>query len=198
LRIGATLRWYGVYGAVRLAIDVLITRLMFRPARLVRRPFYVRGRSAMKIGKGFTSGPGLRLDTVAATARLVIGEDVQFNNNVHIAAAESVIIGDRVLIASGVFISDHDHGCYAGHQQSDPRVPPALRALQVAPVVIENDAWLGEHVCVLPGVTIGRGAVVGAGSVVTRDVPEYVVAVGSPARIVKRFDFAQNCWLPER
>jgi lipopolysaccharide O-acetyltransferase len=198
LRLGATFRWYGFYGGVRLAIDILITRLMFRPARLVRRPFYVRGRSAIKIGKGFTSGPGLRLDTEGATAQLLIGEDVQVNNNVHIAAVESVIIGDRVLIASGVFISDHGHGSYAGQQQSDPRVPPAQRPLKVAPVVIEDDAWLGEHVCVLPGVTIGRGTVVGAGSVVTRDLPEYVVAVGAPARIVKRFDFKQNCWLPDR
>jgi lipopolysaccharide O-acetyltransferase len=195
MKLRALIRWYGFYGLLRLAVDLLCTRLMFRNARLVRRPFYVRGSRNILLGRGFTSGPGLRLDAEGDAARIVIGDDVQLNNNVHITAVRSVTIGHRALIASGVFISDHNHGTYAGANQSDPRVPPARRPLSVLPTEIGDDTWLGEYVCVLPGVRIGRGVVVGAGSVVTADLPDYVIAVGAPARVIRRFDSASGSWI---
>jgi lipopolysaccharide O-acetyltransferase len=54
--------------------------------------------------------------------------------------------------------------------------------------------WLGEHVSVLPGVTIGKGCIIGANSVVAKDIPDYCIAVGCPARVIKRFSFASNRW----
>lgn len=179
---------------VRLVVDLLCTRLMFPKARLIRRPFYIRGARGIVFGRGFTSGPGLRMDA-EGTARITIGEAVQVNNNVHIAAVSKVTIGNRVLIASGVFIADHNHGSYSGGNQSDPSTPPAQRPLSVDPVAIGDDTWLGEHVCVLPGVRIGNGVVVGAGAIVTADLPDYVIAVGSPARVIKRFDFGCRSWV---
>jgi lipopolysaccharide O-acetyltransferase len=74
-------------------------------------------------------------------------------------------------------------------------VPPAQRALSSAPVVIGDDCWLGEHVCVLPGVKVGRGVVVGAGAVVTADLPDFVIAVGAPAKIIKRYEFESGRWV---
>jgi lipopolysaccharide O-acetyltransferase len=191
-------RTYGFHGLVRLILDLMWTKVTYPQARILRRPVYIRGAARIRIGRGFTSGPGLRIDAIEPNGSVVIGRDVQVNNNVHIGAYSTVTIGDRVLVAGGVFIADHNHGAYAGASQSSPLTPPADRVLQGAPVRIGDDVWLGEHVCVLAGVEIGRGVVVGAGAVVTKNLPEFTLAVGSPARVVKRFDFESMTWLPSR
>jgi lipopolysaccharide O-acetyltransferase len=197
MKLSAIFRTYGVRGSIRLALDVMITKIFFPGARIIRRPAYVRGPGKIRFGAGFTSGPGLRIDCWEEAASLVIGKGVQVNNNVHIGVSASVVIGDQVLIASNVFISDHSHGVYSGAaDHSSPMVPPAERVELRMPVIIEDNVWLGEHVCVLPGVHIGKGVVVGAGSVVTRSLPEYSIAVGAPARVVKRFDFSRKVWVP--
>jgi acetyltransferase-like isoleucine patch superfamily enzyme len=196
---GGMLASYGLRGLVSLVLDLFITRLWFPRCRLMRRPLYIRGRRWIVLGPGFTCGRGLRIDALgdASTNRplIRIGSDVAMNDYVHIGAVESVTIGDRVLIASKVFISDHDHGSYGkGGVHSDPRVAPAERQLSASPVVIEDDVWLGEFVSVLAGVRIGKGAIIGTMSTVTRDIPPYCSAVGSPARVIKKFNFTDGLW----
>jgi lipopolysaccharide O-acetyltransferase len=66
--------------------------------------------------------------------------------------------------------------------------------LSFKPIIIEDNVWLGEFVSVLPGVTIGKGTIVGANSVVSKDLPKYVIAVGSPAKPVKKFNFSTQRW----
>ena len=193
-----TMESYGIWGFARLMLWILCTKLFYRPARLVRQPAYLRGRTRIRWGKGFTTGVGMRIDALGSTreVQVRIGERVQLNDYVHIAAIESVVIGNDVLIASKVFISDHNHGIYAGREtQSSPMTPPALRRLASAPVVIADRVWLGEHVCVLPGVHIGEGTVVAAGTVVTQDLPANVIAAGVPARVIKRYDPETSAWL---
>ena len=190
---------YGLWGSFRLLGDLIATRIFWSGARIVRRPFYVRGRRWMTIGPGLTSGPGLRLDAFPAdhgsNSVLKVGHDVQVNDYVHIAAVQSVSIGDRVLIASKVFVSDHNHGSFRGDgPHESPSTPPIQRALSIAPVFIGDDVWIGEGVAILPGVSIGRGSVIGAMSVVTRDVTEFSVAAGSPARVLKTYNFATSAW----
>lgn len=191
------LRRYGLFGFCRLLLDKLHTLLCFPGARLVRRPAYVRGKRGIRWGAGFTTGVGVRLDVFAKdeAPRLTFGNNVQLNDYVHIGAVEKVSIGDDVLIASRVFISDHNHGDY---QQPDPAsapgVAPQARPLAARPVVIGDRVWIGEQVCILAGVTIGPGAVVGAGSVVTRDVPAGSVVAGNPARVLRVFDEGAQKW----
>ena len=160
-------RTYGALGLLRLGRDWMATRLLLPNARLVRWPFYLRGKPWIRIGDRLTTGPGVRLDAfpppACKEAVLQIGSDVQLNDSVHIAAIQSVRIGNRVLIASRVFISDHNHGIYAGAEvHSDPATAPHQRPLSSAPVTIEDDVWIGESAAVLPGVTIGKGSVIGA------------------------------------
>ena len=196
MRLAKALRTYGGYGICRLAVDLAFTKIQFPRARIIRRPAYIRGLGKIQIGAGFTSGPGLRIDCWDVTSSLTIGEHVQVNNYVHIGVKSSIVIGNHVLIAGNVFISDHNHGTYSGPaDHSSPLIPPALRIECSTPVSIADNVWLGEHVCVLPGVHIGKGAVIGAGSVVTTTVPEYSIAVGVPARVVKRFDFDREMWV---
>lgn len=191
-------RSYGAWGAACLAVDVLFTKVRFPRARLIRRPAFIRGAQWIVLGHRFTSGRCLRMEALGepsgGSKQIAIGNDVQVNDYVHIAAVRSVSIGDRVLIASRVFITDHNHGSYQGASQSDPAVPPIDRPLWSAPVAIEEDVWIGENVSILPGVRIGRGAIVGTMSTVTRDVPQYCIAVGSPARVVKSYNFQSGQW----
>lgn len=192
------IRRYGFAGLVRLSMSWLLTRLLFTNARLVRFPIYVRGRSSMEIGDGLTTGVNVRLDATAPRGSppvLRIGRHVQINDSVHIGAIEQVVIGDHTLIASRVFISDHNHGNYQiPDVASAPDIPPAERPLSSKPVHIGRNVWLGEQVCILPGVTVGDGAIVGANSVVTRDIPPNSIAAGNPARVIRVFDASTKTW----
>ncbi|HEY8172514.1 MAG TPA: DapH/DapD/GlmU-related protein [Dehalococcoidia bacterium] len=198
------LHHYGFFALLRLARDLAASayvsfRLKASGIAFFRLPLYIRGGRFIRIGKKFTSGVGLRLDAFwsGETPPLIqIGDFVEMNDYVHIACISRVTIGDNVLIASKVFITDHNHGNYGPEAAtaSDPRVPPRSRRLQSAPVTIEENVWLGEYVTILPGVTIGRGSVIGSMSVVTRDIPPYTIAVGAPARPQKTYDFTCGAW----
>lgn len=116
---------------------------------------------------------------------LSIGNGVSMAGHCTVSAVERVCIEDNVLLARNVYISDHIH------KYSQIGVPIKDQGLdKIAPVTIREGAWLGQNVVVCPGVTIGKGAVIGANSVVTTDVEDYSVAVGAPARVVKRFGAA--------
>lgn len=192
------LRRYGVLGIMRLAKNWLLTRILFPRARLIRFPIYVRGRSSMELGQGLTTGVNVRLDAFAPRGSppvLRIGRHVQINDSVHIGAIEQVLIGDHTLIASRVFISDHNHGSYqVPDETSAPDVPPADRPLSSRPVRIGRNVWLGEQVCILPGVTVGDGAIVGANAVVTHDIPPRSIAAGNPARVLRIYDESTKAW----
>ena len=106
----------------------------------------------------------------------------------HIYATKSIIIEENVLTADKVYISDNLHG-YADVTTPIKNQP----VIQNREVVIGAGSWLGENVCVL-GAKIGKQCVVGANSVVTKDVPDYSVVVGIPAKIIKRYCFDSKTW----
>ena len=186
---------YTTIGLLKLILEKIFTLIFYPRCRLIRLPFYVRGKSKIFFGSNLTTGVGCRFDVFSKTKdkKLIIGDGVQINDYVHLAVVESLVIGNRVLIASRVFISDHNHGSYTG--DDSPLTPPVKRQIYSQPVVIEDDVWIGESVCILPGVKIGKGAVIGAGAVVTHDVESYTVAVGSPARSIKKYDFTLKHWI---
>ena len=197
-KLNTLLRLHGsmsISALLRLALDLLYSKIFFPKARIIRRPNYIRNEGKLDIGKGFSSGPGLIVDIFGENAKVEIGKNVMAYHNLHIGAIDSVIIGDGVLIASGVYISDHSHGNYSGENQSSPITPPMTRELHAKPVNIGNDVWIGEKVSILPGVTIGDGAIIGAGSVVTKDIPSFAIAVGSPAVAIKSYNFEREKWI---
>lgn len=170
---------------------------VFKDARLIRFPIDLRGKKYMKVSKGFTTGVGCRLEAypINGEKTLFFGNNIQMNDYVHITAMESIIIGDNVLIASKVYISDCSHGSYAGDENdSNPDTIPSSRPLSSKRVIIKDNVWLGEFVSVLPGVTIGKGTIVGANSVVSKSLPDYVIAVGIPARPIKKYNFDSQQW----
>lgn len=195
----AKIERYGLIGFLKLCIQVMLTRMLFKNARLIRFPFRVRGKQSISVEKGFTTGYNCRIDAFNFNNKraplIKIGRDVQINDFVHIAAIEDVVIEDNVLIASKVFITDHNHGNYSGQTQDSPLSAPNSRMLFSKPVLIKKNVWIGEFVCILPGVTIGEGTIVGAMSVVTNDLPPFSIAVGSPAKVIKKYDFDLEKWI---
>lgn len=125
--------------------------------------------------------------------RIVIGHRVTATGGLTIAAMQEVVIEDDVMFAANVFISDGLHGYARGDEPY--KYQPMFR---IAPVRIGRGSWLGQNVVVLPGVTIGELAIVGANSVVTRDIPARSIAVGQPARVIKRWDAVTGRWVPVR
>lgn len=118
------------------------------------------------------------------TPRVEIGDGSSFGDGGHITCINSITIGRGVRIGRKVFVTDNSHGTGERHELD---TPPNLRPLySKGPVVIEDNAWIGEMAAILPGVRIGRGATVAAGAVVTHDVPPYSLVAGVPARVVRR------------
>lgn len=188
---------YGFFGIIRLIKDKILTILFYPKARIVRFPIYVRGKKGIKGGKNLTTGINLRIDIINSSENncfLTIGNDVQINDYVHIGVSHGVAIGDNTLIASKVFISDHNHGNYKGENQSTPYEKPISRILESQEVKIGKNVWIGEFVSILPGVTIGDGAIIGAMSVVTKDIPANSIAIGSPAKVIKVYDEKLKKW----
>jgi acetyltransferase-like isoleucine patch superfamily enzyme len=147
-------------------------------------PIRLAGEDRIALGTGVFIGAGSWLQTLPngsdRSVAISIGHRTSIAGTCVISAVRSVLIEDDVLLARNVYISDHIH------KYSDIGVPIRAQGLdKIASVVIKRGAWLGQNVVVCPGVTIGTGAVIGANSVVTRNVPDYSLAVGAPARIVK-------------
>ena len=188
---------YGLSQIFYLSYCKFRTLFIFPNARIIRFPIDIRGKKFIQVSKGFTTGVGCRIEAYPETDKKVLffGENFQMNDYVHITAMESVKIGNDVLLASKIYISDCSHGSYSGDENdSHPDSIPHDRPLSSKPVVIEDNVWLGEFVSVLPGVTIGKGTIVGANSVVSKNLPPYVIAVGTPAKPIKKFNFETNKW----
>lgn len=188
---------YTLFQYFELFILLLRTKIYVYSARLIRFPIYVSNRRYISWGNNLTTGRSCRIEAYSLdkTKTLFFGDNVQLNDYVHICAIKSVIIGDNVLMASHVYISDNSHGIYKGSSiDSSPLCVPIKRQYYVSPTIIGNNVWIGEGVFVMPGVSIGDGAIIGSHSVVTKDVPSYSISVGNPARIIKQYDKVNKYW----
>ena len=148
-------------------------------------PIRLVGEGRIAVGDDVYVGSGCWLQTLEGpgyAGELVVGDGTAIAGSCVLSAAVSVRVGRRVLFARNVYVSDHIH---AYEDRTRAVLDQGFERLD--PVEIGDGAWLGQNVVVCPGVTIGNGAVVGANSVVTEDVPAYSLAVGAPARIVRRF-----------
>ena len=124
-----------------------------------------------RIGEGSMIAPPI---AGAAIDQLVIGKNVYVNSGSLLMARGGISIEDDVLIAANVQIISNNHDPY------DRAV------LTCKPALIKKGAWIGAGASIMPGVTVGKYAIIGAASVVTHDVPDYAVAVGSPAKVIKQ------------
>jgi len=137
----------------------------------------------LDIGEGTLLEPHVWL-TAPGEARIRIGAGTFLNIGVMVAAHELVEIGDHCMFANGCFVTD------AAHRFDDPDRPVTWQGFTTkGPTRIGDNVWCGANVVVTSGVTIGERCVIGANSVVTRDVPPYSIAAGAPAAVVKQVDY---------
>jgi acetyltransferase-like isoleucine patch superfamily enzyme len=120
--------------------------------------------------------------------KLIIGDGTYIGRFSHIYATSKIEIGKKVLMADKVYISDNLHN----YENINLAVidQPVKQASQV---LIADGAWLGENVCII-GASVGKNSVIGANAVVTKNIPDYCVAIGSPAVIIKRYNFETGTW----
>ena len=118
------------------------------------------------------------------TPILTIGTNSHIGDDGHITCINQVQIGNNVLMGRKVFITDNAHG--ASDRNLLDSAPNKRPLISKGAVIIEDNVWIGEMVCIMPGVRIGGGSIIGANAVVTRDIPPYCVAAGNPARIIKQ------------
>lgn len=154
------------------------------------------GLSNICIGKDCYFGEKTELTAINIHATQIlspslrIGDHVRCIGGCRITCAGSIVIKDNALIGPEVYITDHNHGM-------DPTVSDGYsqQPLIVENVIIGEGAWIGQRGCILPGVTIGDHSIIGANSVVTHSIPSYVIAVGAPARIVKKWNYDSKEWV---
>lgn len=182
------LRVYRLSGRARgKAFSLLVARAFagFGARTVLQPPIRLVGEGRISVGSDVFVGAGSWLQVLGGDkgeVALTIGEGSSIAGNCVLSAASSIRLGKKVLVARGVYVSDHIHA-YTNPSQAilDQGID------RVEAVEIGDGAWLGENVVVCPGVRIGRGAVIGANAVVLEDVPDHALAVGIPAKVVRRF-----------
>lgn len=156
-------------------------------------PLKIEGYSNISIGSRVNIEYKTWLAAVAhtnsPTCNLIIEDGASIGHFNHIYATSKIHIGKKVLTADRVYITDNLHS-YKNVNIAIMDQP----IKQIQEVKIGDGAWLGENVCII-GANVGKGCIVGANSVVTKDIPDYSVAVGAPAKIIKRYSFELNEWL---
>ena len=174
----------------------LYTRLFasFGKKSVLYRPLYIKGKEFIHIGDNTTILNNARIqvynDLTGLSSEVRIGNNCYIGYNTSILAGGSVELGDGGLITRNILISSENHSV-------NPEDEKYYSAQQLVcdPVKIGEGSWIGERVCVLPGITIGKKCVVGAGSIVTKDIPDYCMVAGSPARTIKKYDFENHTWV---
>lgn len=124
-------------------------------------------------------------------SNLKIGNNTEIGNHSTISSYANIIIGNGVLTGPHVFIADHNH------KYTDPNTPIYEQGIEIvhnASLQIDDGTWIGTNVVIVGNVHIGKNCVIGANSVVTKDIPDFSIAVGCPVKIIKKYNFNKQCW----
>ncbi len=160
------------------------------------KPTTIFNEQYISIGDDVLIGPGVALSAgmvpgqeCLVTPVVTIGDRCLIGRGSGIVGHFSISIGNDVWTGHHVYITDQNHG------YEDITIPISKQSQPERAVSIGDGSWLGHGSVVLPGVTIGRHVVIGANSVVTKDIPDFSVAVGVPAKVIRRFDESRQEWL---
>lgn len=202
-KIGAFLRapaWMK-YIKLKTLYSGLITKAYYRKifkhlgARsLIRSPLLITNPEYIRIGDNVQVREGLRMEAQtgwfgqAFTPDLVIGDNVSIEQHGTISCANKVVVGRNTVISYDVTITDNDHT----YEQIGVSV--MLQPLIVKKVIIGENCFIGTGAKILAGTVLGKQCVVGSNSVVRGEFPDYCVIVGSPARVIKRYNTQSECW----
>lgn len=164
----------------------------------IYKPLLLSNPRFVHIGNRTLIRPGARIEAIVLDVNhppsLRIGNNVNIEQNVHIVCSSSIVIGDDVSITGHCAIVDtvHPFSDFEDRTKIGGRIDAAP-----TPVKIGAGTFVGFGSAILPSVTIGKNCVIGANSTVTHDIPDFCVAYGSPASIVRRYDFEKKAWIRE-
>lgn len=149
----------------------------------------------IEMGKDINIAYGTRIETIdkwgtkSYNPQIIIGNGVNIEQGCHITCANCIIIEKGVSLLPYCMITD------ISHNYEKISIPPNKQSITVKKTIIKEQSSIGYGACIMPGVTVGRHSIIGANSVVVRDVPDYCVAVGVPAKIIKKYDTKLKKWV---
>jgi len=177
---------------------VLLYRLLFKKFGMrsyIRKPLLILKPAYISVGDRVSVRDGVRLEVIDSNQEripeLVIEDDTNIEQNVHIVCHDRIRIGRNVSIAGNCSIVDVTHPYLDVH---DPMKIGSRILDEPSFVEIGDGSFIGFGAVILPNIKLGKNVVIGANSVVTRDIPDYCVAAGAPARILKRYNFTKKVW----
>lgn len=184
--------------------NIIYRLLLFIPYKLLFQKFSISDivvkpicltPNCIELGEGVYIGPYSRLEGVSKynnqtyKPRIVFGDRCSVQQGLYLTCANSITIGKYTAIAANVTITD------IHHPYDDITIPIESNDIIVKEVVIGDECKIYNSVVILPGVHIGKHVTIGANSVVSKDIPDFCIAVGSPAKVVKRYDFEKQEWV---
>lgn len=149
-------------------------------------------RGTITLGDSVIIRPSTRVYAGSSNSSILFGDGTEIGEHSTISANCKIVFGKDVLTGPHVFVADHNH------EYENPAVPVSKQGVRCKPtdeVVICEGSWLGTNTVVVGNVHIGKHCVIGANSVVTKDIPDYSVAAGIPAKVIKRYDFEKEKWI---
>ncbi|MBE8607847.1 acyltransferase [Vibrio sp. OPT10] len=152
-------------------------------------PMVVQGKNKISVGKKVRIYPQARIEAFGKRANIRFGDDISVGPNVNITSMGNITVGDGTTISSGVFITDVDHE-YTFIDLPIMKQPNLIRDVEIG-----KNCFIGTGAVILPGTRLGKQCIVGANSVVRGYFDDYCVVVGSPAKIVKKYDSDLNEWV---
>jgi acetyltransferase-like isoleucine patch superfamily enzyme len=176
---------YFIFTRIRRRITTIMFKVKYSPCITIKKGVTIEERVKVKVFKKGLNISLLENATIhndvliQGSGVFTLGQKSFIGQYSVIGVNESVIIGDNVMVAQSCSIRDTDHAF------SRLDIPMSQQGITTAPVVIENDVWIGHGAVITKGVNIGKGAIVAAGAVVTKDVPQYAIIGGVPAKLIK-------------
>ncbi len=142
----------------------------------------------VRVGKHNRLEGVYKYNNVNFTPSIILMDNVSIEQNLHLTCASKIVIGKNTAISANVTITDIHHA------YNDITVPIEKQDIEVKDVFIGEDSKLYNNVVILPGVILGKHVTIGANSVVTKNIPDYCVAAGIPAKVIKRYNFKNKTW----
>ncbi|MCT3834386.1 acyltransferase [Elizabethkingia anophelis] len=154
----------------------------------IGRPIFLFGINKIFIGKRVRIFPNVRLEVHGSDSSITIKDNVAIGQNVHITSGENLIIGESTTILANVFITNIDHD----YKEINKHI--LNQKMIIRKTVIGDNCFIGIGAAIQAGSILGKQCIVGANSVVRGEFPDYCVIVGSPAKIIKKFNFKTQNW----
>lgn len=158
----------------------------------IEYPYKINNPQNVCIGDNTTVLEGCRLDTYPINenyGKIIIGNNNYIGYNFSAISGGDILLANDILIASDVTIVSHNHGM-------NPEEPLSYmhQKLSAKCVTIGDGCWIGEKVQIMPGASVGKKCIIAAGAIVTKDIPDYSIVAGVPAKVIKKYNFNKHRW----